>query len=74
MKIAANRESWRNFGIFAPFCKKNGSSRIARKRSTIPPFLVLGAIYKNLAEKNSIFPLVPTYGDWMLFSKSWFIV
>ncbi len=36
---------------FAPFCKKNGSSRIARKRSTIPPFLVLGAIYKNLAEK-----------------------
>lgn len=49
MKIAANRESWRNFGIFAPFCK-NGSSRIARKRSTIPPFLVLEAIYKKIGQ------------------------
>ena len=29
MKIAANREIWRNFGVFAPFCKK-GPSRMHR--------------------------------------------
>ena len=67
-----------NSGLFQHFWlllhKKRTAPPFKRERSIIPPFLVLGVIYKNLAEKNSIFPLVPTYGDWMLFSKSWFIV